>query len=137
MGVIKSKEEARANFEAAVSYIPARYRAGVSKADWATAAASDQAEANFAAGISEAVAKKKRQAGVRAISNADWQSAAVNKGAPIIGERIRGALGKWMSNWGPKYDRITSLVPTLPPKTTDPMANIDSRLKRVVEEWRK
>lgn len=137
MGVIKSKEEARTNFEAAVSYIPSRYRAGVSKADWQTAASSDQAEANFASAISDAVAKKKRQIGIRAISNADWQSAAINKGAPIIGERIRGSLGKWMANWGPKYDRVASLVPTLPPKTTDPMANIDSRLKRVVEEWRK
>jgi len=137
LGVIKSKEEARANFESAVSYIPARYRAGVQKADWQSAAASDQAEANWATGVSDAISKKKRQVGIRAISNADWQNAAANKGAPIIGDRIRGALGKWMTNWGPKYDRVSSLVGTLPPKTVDPMTNIDQRLKRVVEEWRK
>jgi len=137
MGVMKSKAEARANFEAAVPMIPARYTAGVDKADWHSAAVSDQAEANFNASMSAALSAKKRQAAIRALSNADWQTGAKTKGAPIIGERIRLALPKWEAKWGPMYDRITALVPTLPAKTVDPMANIDARLKKVVAEWRK
>jgi len=134
---VKSKEEARANFEAAVAYIPSRYAAGVKRADWATPAGSDAAEANYAAGVSDAVAKKRRQSEVRKVSNSDWQSAAVAKGAPIIGERIRQALGKWASEWGPKYDAVVSKVGTLPARTTDFRANINNRLVPVVEEWKR
>ena len=135
--VLKTKEEARANFEASISYIPARYEAGVKKADWATPAGSDQAEKNFAAAISKVVANKDRQKGVRAVSNADWQTAAATKGAPIIGERIRGALAAWEAEWGPMYDSVSSKVKTLPPATTDFRANINNRLVPTVEAWKK
>jgi len=135
--VLKTKEEARANFEAAVAYIPSRYEAGIRKADWQSAAASEQAEKNYADAIQKAVAEKRRLKGVKKISNSDWQEAAVTKGAPIIGERIRAALGKWEANWGPIYDRVAAKVGALPPKTTDWRANINNRLVPVVEEWKK
>jgi hypothetical protein len=135
--VLKSKAEARANFEAAVAYIPSRYEAGVKKADWQTPASSEQAEKNFAAEMSKVISEKRRQAGVKAVSNADWQNAAVTKGAPIIGDRIRAALGKWEAEWGPMYDQVVSTVGTLPAKTTDWRANVNNRLMKVVETWRK
>jgi len=135
--VLKSKAEARANFEAAVAYIPSRYEAGVKKADWQTPASSEQAEKNFAAEMSKVISEKRRQAGVKAVSNADWQNAAATKGAPIIGDRIRAALGKWEAEWGPMYDQVVSTVGTLPAKTTDWRANINNRLVKVVETWRK
>lgn len=135
--VTKTKEEARANFEASISYIPARYSAGVRKADWATPAGSDQAETNYAAAVQKAVSEKRRQAKVREVSNATWQRAAVEKGAPIIGERIRGALDKWASKWGPMYDQVVSTVSGLPPKTVDFRANINARLVPTVEAWKR
>ena len=135
--VLKTKEEARANFEASITYIPARYESGVRKADWATPAGSEQAESNYAAAVQDAISKKTRQAGVRNVSNSDWQNAAVNKGRPIIGERIRGALTKWAAEWGPIYDGVASKVATLPAKTTDYRANINNRLVPVVEQWKK
>lgn len=135
--VIKSKEEARANFEAAIAYIPSRYEAGVRKADWAGPAGSDQAEANYADGVQKAVARKSRQRAVKEVGNSEWQEAAATKGAPIIGERIRASLDKWSSEWGPIYDRVASKVGTLPPKTTDFRANINNRLVPVVEEWKR
>lgn len=135
--VLKTKEEARANFEAAVAYIPARYTSGVEKADWLTPAKSAQAEANYASGVGAAVAAKRRQKKIAAMSNEDWKTAAIEKGAPIIGERVSKALGKWMTNWGPKYDMVVTKVATLPPKTTDWRTNITKRLVPVVETWRK
>jgi len=135
--VLKTKEEARANFEAAVAYIPDRYRAGVEKADWLTPAKSDIAEKNYADAISKAVAEKRRQKKIAEMTNEEWRTAAVDKGVPIIGDRIRAALDKWLTEWGPMYDKITALVPTLPPKTIDWRANINNRLGRVVEAWRK
>lgn len=135
--VLKTKEEARANFEAAVAYIPDRYRAGIEKADWFTPASSDQAEKNYAQAVGDAVAKKSRQKGVKKVTNEDWKKAAREKGAPIIGARISAAIPKWEANWGPMYDQVVSKVGTLPPKTTDFRANITARLVPVVETWKK
>lgn len=135
--VMKTKEEARANFEAAIAYIPARYEAGVKKADWAGPAGSEQAEANYAAAVQNAISKKSRQAGVRSVPNAEWQNAAATKGAPIIGGRIRAALGKWLSEWGPQYDQVRSTVDGLPPKTVDYIANINNRLVPTVAAWKR
>ena len=135
--VTKTKEEARANFEASIAYIPERYALGIRKADWATNAGSDQAEKNYAANVQKAIAAKRRQTAVKKVSNTDWQNAAIEKGAPIIGDRIRGALDKWASTWGPMYDQVVSKVGTLPAKTTDFRANINNRLVPVVEQWKK
>lgn len=135
--VVKTKEEARANFEAAVAYIPARYEAGVAKADWLTPAKSATAEANYASGVGEAIATKRRQKKIAAMSNEDWKTAAITKGAPIIGARISGALDKWAAKWGPMYDQVVSKVGALPPKTVDWRSNITKRLVPVVETWRK
>jgi len=135
--VLKTKEEAKANFEASIGYIPERYKAGVAKAEWHAKAVSDAAEKNYAEGVGKAVASKSRQKGVASVSNEEWKMAATNKGAPIIGERIRGALDKWASNWGPMYDAVTSKVAALPPRGVDWRANINNRLVPVVETWRK
>jgi hypothetical protein len=133
----KTKEEARANFENSIGYIPDRYKSGVQKADWLTPAKSDAAEKNFADGVGKAISAKSRQKSIAKMSNEDWRTAAVNKGAPIIGERIRGALDKWTQNWGPIYDGVVARVAALPPKTTDWRANINNRLVPTVEQWRK
>ena len=135
--VLKTKEEARANFEASIGYIPDRYRAGVSKADWIPPAKSDAAEKNFADGISKAISNKTRQKAIASMSNEDWRNGAINKGAPIIGERIRASLSTWAANWGPMYDQVASRVAALPSRTTDFRANINNRLVPVVETWKK
>lgn len=135
--VMKTKDEAKANFEAAIGYIPDRYKSGVAKADWLTPAKSDAAEKNFADGVSKAIAAKSRQKGIAKLSNDEWKAAATNKGAPIIGDRIRGALDKWAANFGPIYDQVQSKVASLPAKTTDWRANINNRLVPTVETWRK
>ena len=135
--VMKTKEEARANLDAAIAYIPDRYSSGVMKADWATPAGSDQAEKNFGSSMSKVIADKSRQKGVKATPNTVWQTQASTAGAAVIGERIRGALDKWAGNWGPKYDQVQSTVKALPPSTTDFRANINNRLVKVVETWKR
>lgn len=135
--VVKTLEEARANFENSIAYIPDRYTSGVDKADWAGPAKSDAAEKNYADAVTKAVANKSRQKGVADVSNEDWKSAAKTKGAPIIGERIRMNLSKWAANFGPVYSTVVSKVATLPPKTTNWRNNITNRLIPTVEAWKK
>ena len=134
---MKTKEEARANLEASVTYIPERYRVGVGRADWATPAGSDAAEKNFADAMSAAIAKKTRQLKVKQVSNATWQNLASEKGGAVIGERIRAAIPKQSERWGPIYDRVTSDVARLPKRTLDFRANITSRVVGTVESWKK
>jgi len=134
--VSKTAEEAKANFQSAVSYIPARYAAGVQKADWLTPAKSDAAERNFADGVGKAVANKTRQRKISALSNDDWKNAAIQKGAPIIGTRIQNALDKWMDAFSPIYSKVLTTVSSLPPSTTDFMQNINNRLVPTVKAWK-
>jgi hypothetical protein len=135
--VHKTLDEARANFEAAIAYIPSRYEAGVSKADWLTPAKSEQAEKNYVDGVQKAIAEKRRQKKIAQMSNDDWKNAAITKGVPIIGDRIRGALEKWKANFGPKYDKVLAKLGTLPPRSTDWRANINNRLVPIVETWKR
>ena len=134
---MKTKEEASANLATSVAYIPDRYKAGISRADWQTKAGSDQAERNFAEKMSQVIAKKTRQAKIKLVSNSEWQSQAINKGGAVIGERIRGSLEKQAAHWGPIYDRVTSDVMRLPARTVDFRSNITNRVVGTVESWKK
>lgn len=134
---MKTAEQAAANLSASVAYIPARYTQGVSTANWAGPAASDQAERNYASGVGAAVASKKRQTAVKAVSNTDWQNAAVNKGGAIIGQRITASLAKQSANWAPIYAKVQTDVSKLPPRTTDFNANIQNRVVGTVQSWKK
>jgi hypothetical protein len=127
----KTLADARTNLETALTYIPDRYRVGVQRGDWESGATSEAAEKNYAAAMSAVLAKKLRQAGCRGKQDV-WRTGAVEKGAPVIADRIRMALGKYEANFGPVYNAVLSAVKTLPPRGIDPLANIDARLKPVV-----
>lgn len=134
---MKTKEEARANLEASIGFIPERYRSGIAKADWASKAGSDQAERNYADAVSQAVAAKRRQNAVKKVGNSEWQRLASEKGGAVIAERIRGSLDKQSAKWSPIYDQVVSRIGRLPPRGTDFRANVTSRLLPVVETWKK
>jgi len=134
---MKTLEEARANFVASAALIPERYKLGVSRADWSGKAASDQAEANYAAAMTKALSQKSRQTGVKKVSNADWQNAAITKGGAVIGTRIRESEEKWATKFGPIYQAVQADIGRLPGRTTDAMQNIDARLKPTVKSWQK
>jgi len=133
----KTVEDARAALEEALPVIPSRYERGVKRADWHSAASSDVAEKNYADGVSRAIATKRRQAKIKAMTNDDWQTAAVEKGARIIGDRVRGALDKYAKNFGDVYSKALDEFKRLPPRTTDWKANITNRLMKTVEAWKK
>ena len=134
---MKTKEEANANLVQSLPFVAGRYKTGVGRADWATPAGSDQAETNFATSMSKVIAAKKRQAQIKLVSNAEWQSRAVDKGGAVIEERMRGALEKQAAKWNPIYDRVLGDMPRLTPRTTDFRTNITNRVVGTVESWKK
>lgn len=134
---MKTKEEAKANLEQSLAFVGDRYVAGIGRADWQTAAASDNAEKNFATAMSIAIAKKARQAGVKKISNSEWQELASVKGGAIIADRMRASLDKQAVNFGRVYDAAIESFRRLPPRTVDFRSNITNRVVGAVEAWKK
>jgi hypothetical protein len=47
------------------------------------------------------------------------------------------ALPDWEKVWGPMYDSVIDVVSRLPPRTVDWRANINTRLVKTVEAWKK
>lgn len=134
---MKTKDEARANLEQSLTFVEDRYKTGVGRANWQEKAASEQAEKNFAAAMSNALSKKSRQMGVRAISNQEWQQAAAVKGGAVIATRMRESLDKQAANFGKVYDGVVADIQRLPARTTDFRTNITNRVVATVESWKK
>jgi hypothetical protein len=131
--VRRTIEDASKNLEAAVAVIPARYRAGVEKADWFTAATSDAAQKLWIEKITDPKIQERRLARLKEVTNADWIRAAVEKGATVISDRIRKAVPKYKERFGPILDAMNRAAEAAPPKSVDFRANITNRLIPVVE----
>lgn len=137
MGVHKTLAEARANFESAIPMIRPRYEAGVDKATWADKASSSQAEENYATAVQKAISNKTRAKMCREAGDAAWKTGAKEKGGPIIGTRLTAAMPKYEEKFGPIYAGVTADVDRMPPKTVDWRTNIEQRLVKTVESWKK
>ena len=122
---VKPQAEITENYVAGATRAPAAYKKGVQRADWQTKAASESAESNYAAGVSEAAANKTRQRKIQEVSNADWQREAGNKGAARIGPGMQAAAGKQAAGWAPSRAFLEGL--SLPEKTRNATENITNR----------
>ncbi len=137
MGVHKTVDEAAENLDKAAAYIPERYKKGVGKADWAGPAGSDEAEANFAGAMTEVIAEKSHQKGIRETDNAFWQKQSADKGGAVIGARIKAAIPRYKTNIRDTMNAAIAASDAAPPKTRDWRENIANRLIPVVEAERK
>ena len=128
---IKSSAEIAKKWDDAIGRVPAAYKSGIAgTTDWAEKASSDEAENLWKEKIDEAAAAKRRQKAVSAISNEEWKGAAMDKGAARIGAGMSAAKSKRTANFEPYRSAIEGV--SLPPKSADPMANIDARVKPIV-----
>jgi len=128
---IKSSAEIAKKWDEAIGRVPAAYKSGVSRTtDWAEKASSDEAENLWSEKIAEAAAAKRRQKAVSVVSNEEWKGAAMDKGAARIGAGMSASKGKRTANFEPYRNAIEGV--SLPAKSADPMANIDARVKPIV-----
>lgn len=129
---VKPLETVKANYRAGATVAPARYKAAIEKVTgFISAASSDDAEALYAARIQEAISAKRRAKALSKLSDADWKTPALTKGAARIGPGMTAAVEKHAANWSPYRAALEAVV--LPARTADPMANIDARVKPIVE----
>lgn len=128
---IKSASQIDANYKGAIGRVPAAYKTGIQgTSDWQEKASSEAAENLYAEKIAEAVAAKRRQNAIGQVSNAEWQNAAANQGAARIGQGMTAGADKRTRNFEPFRTAIEGV--TLPPRTADPLANVDARVKPIV-----
>ena len=109
-----------------------RYTAGINRADWQGPASSQQAEANYAAGVQAAVAEGRRVAGIRNISNGDWQRLCIQKGSLVIGQRIIDSIDKYTRNFGPILTAMNQAADAHHQRTASPTQHIQNRMVPVV-----
>ena len=125
----KSLEQTRANWEGAIGRVPAAYSAGVTNAK-DVIAKGIAAEDLYAARTQEAIQNKSRAKGLAKVSDEQWRAAALEKGAARIGTGMNAAKQKFATGMSEVLATIQSV--TLPPRTSDPIANVDNRVKPIV-----
>lgn len=130
--VHKTIEEAGAHLDQSATLIPSRYAEATAKASWADAAGSAAAEANYSAGVTEAIAAGKRPAGIMRVGDTKWKKGCKEKGVAVIGGRIKAAIPFYKAQFGGVLSAMNAAADMAPARTRDPMANIDARLKPVV-----
>jgi len=133
--VPRTVEDAATALDAATTFIPDRYRAGVERAEFVKYAASDQAETNFAASMQVVIAQKLRQQGIRQAGDEAWKAGVIEKGVNVIAQRIRANLNKYREHFGRAYGPVLRLLPRLPAKTLDIRQNVMNRALPVAEEF--
>ena len=128
---MKTIQQAKENYVQSISLVGPRYQQGVQQADWASAVKTAQANQNWKDGVSKAAQADRWKQAVDKVSNEEWRAMATSKGANAIQEGMRQGQAKYERNFAVVLTAIKSAVDALPPRTTDVMQNIESRLKPV------
>ena len=126
---VKPIEEAKTNYKSAATFAPTRYEAGVRRATGVIEAAIKGQEL-YEAKMSDPAVLARRAKALARLSDEDWRKAALEKGKERIGRGMAFGAEKWAKEWRPYAEALAALE--LPPRSVDPMANIDNRLKAVV-----
>ena len=127
---VKPISEAKENYKSAATFVPARYEAGVRRASGVIEAAI-KGQDLYVAKMSDPAVLERRAKALARISDEEWRRAALEKGKARIGKGMAFGADKWEKEWRPYAEALSAVE--LPPRTVDPMANIDNRLKAIVE----
>lgn len=110
--------------------VPAAYKEGVERTSGWQAAAIDGKE-NYEAGVTAAMADSRREKGLSKVSDSEWKTAAANKGSTRIASGMAASEGKFNAGMSKVLSTIEGV--SIPARTQDGMANIDSRLKPIAQ----
>ena len=124
----KSLDLSMKKWKEAQGRVPQAYKDGVSAAK-DVIAKGVAAEAHYAEALQATIASGKRAKKLQEVSDDQWRQAAITKGATRIGPGMAAAEAKMNTGLGKVLSVIQGV--TLAPKTADPMANIDNRVKPI------
>lgn len=124
-----STEQAKKNWKDSHGRVPGAYATGVKNAKDVIAKAI-AGEELYAQKVQEAISSKRRARKLAEVTDEDWRRGALDKGAARIGPGMAAAEGKYGTGIGKVLDVIRGV--TIAPRSADPMANIDNRVKPIV-----
>jgi len=127
---VKPLEEAKKNLKEITTVIGSRYARGIERAkSWKEGSLAGQEL--FVAKMTNPEILARRAKRIESMTDEDWKKMARDLGAKRIGPGLAAKVDKWAARWAPYRSALEAVE--LPPKSPDPMANIDNRLKPIVE----
>ena len=130
----KSNEQTQKNWEGAIGRVPQAYTDGVSAAK-DVISKGVAAEELYAQKVQEAVASKRRARKLSEVTDEQWRAAAKSKGAQRIGPGMTASKEKFNKGIGRVLETIRGV--SIAPRTADPIANVDNRVKPIVSALHK
>jgi hypothetical protein len=94
---------------------------------------SDDAEKLYAEKVTAAISRKARQKALAKLTDADLNAAAEKVGSTAYASGVEAKADKALKNVTPYLEEIDRLLPTLPKRTADPMANLTARAGHIVK----
>ncbi len=124
-----SQAEINKAYKDAIPRVPGKYREGIQgTTGFIEAAVAGQS--NYETKMADTAVLARRGKRLAQLTDADWKNPALEKGAARIGQGMTAGADKQSRNYEPYRSALEGT--TLPARTTDPMANIDNRVKGVV-----
>lgn len=98
----------------------------------AEAAKSEAAQQAYEEKMQDPEVLKLRQKRLAVLNDEDFKAKVSVSGAALYSGGVRGTKQKWAKNFAPIAAAINSAVAALPPRTSDPMANLTNRAGPVI-----
>jgi len=129
--MVKTKgiAQTQKNWEGAIGSVPEKYKVGVQGADSVIEKAIE-AESLYAQRVQQAISSGARVKGLQKTSTAEWKSRAMSKGASRIATGMSESKDKFQRGMSSVLSVIEGV--SIAPRTADPMANVDNRVKPIV-----
>lgn len=125
-----SKQAIEQAYRSAIPVVSGRYKTGVEGTqNWKQAAIDGQGL--YVQKMQDTSVLARREKGLNKVSDADWKTGALNKGVSRIGPGMEAGAAKQSAGYEPIRAALESV--NLPPRTADPMSNIDNRVKPIVQ----
>lgn len=127
---IKSAAAISDAYNRSIAAVGPAYQAGINNAQpWQQGALN--AQELYEQRMREADVLARRAKGIAKVSDAEWKSNALNKGASRIGPGMQAGANKRATNFEPYRQAIESV--TLPARTADGVTNVQNRVIPIVQ----
>jgi hypothetical protein len=128
---VKSAAQIADAYNRAIGAVGPAYQAGINAADgWQASAVAGQGLYEEKMRQPETLAR--RATGIAKVSDSEWKSKALNKGAARIGPGMEASKEKRTRNFEPYRSALESVQ--LPARVSDPVANVQNRVVPIVQK---
>jgi hypothetical protein len=127
---VKDQAARRAAYEQSIGSVPAKYKSGVEATQgWQKSALDGQAL--YEQRMQDSSVLRRRANSLQKVTDNDWKSKASQVGSQRIASGMQAGAAKQAANYEPIAEALRAV--NLPARTGDAMANIDARVKPIVQ----